>query len=77
MKKKWTADMLLFLVFAMAFYFLTTYVDSIFLFAFSNKIDQKIFEGYSNPLDISTLIGVLALAPVALQIIEDLSLIHI
>ncbi len=71
MKKKWTADMLLFLVFAMAFYFLTTYVDSIFLFAFSNNIDQKIFEGYSNPLDISTLIGVLALAPVALQIIED------
>lgn len=71
MKKQWTADMLLFLVFAIAFYVLTTYVDSILLFAFSNHINQKSFEMYSNPLGISTLIGVLALVPVALQIIED------
>ena len=71
MKKQWIADLLLFLAFAVAFYALMTYADSLLLFVFSENVDQKIFEGYSNPLDISTLIGVLALVPVALQIIED------
>ena len=71
MKKQLAADFLLFLMFAMAFYLLMTYADSVLLFVSSENIDQKVFEGRSNPLDISTLIGALALIPVGLQIIED------
>lgn len=71
MKKQWKVDLQLFFVLAVAFYILMAYTDSLLLFISSEQVSQKIFKGYSNPLDISTLIGILALVPVVLQIIED------
>lgn len=73
MKQKIILDEVLFLVCTAYFYMALVFVDSFFLIIFPQDKSQEIFERHSNPLDLSTLIGTLALVPVVLQIIEDRS----
>lgn len=71
MKKKISRDLALFFACTIYSYFALAFVDSFFLNIFPEDKSQEMFERHSNPLDLSTLIGVLALVPVVLQIIED------
>lgn len=71
MKSRLAIDFTLFIFSSVVFYILMTYIDVILLVAFPQKLPEDVFEGYSNPLDMSTLIGGLGLTPVALQTIED------